>query len=107
MIEKDLIHVQLIDAFVVITTSPFSRTWLTTRFFRTETRRLALVEQELHTPLRHLIPPPVFSAVRVSAQCFIDHCVYVVLIPLAHSCMVCSRHSSIFKLLLVFIYVCF
>ena len=53
--------------------------WLITGFGTRLTRRVPLVEQELHTVPEHMSSPPVFSGVRVTRSlvlyvCFVDRC---------------------------------
>ena len=59
----------------------FPRSWLITEFVTRLTRRVSLVEQELHTLPEHLGSPPVFSRVRITRSldlnlCFVDRCLF-------------------------------
>jgi hypothetical protein len=68
------------------------------RFVTRLTRRMWLVEQDLHTLPEHLSSPPVFSGVRVTRSivlyvCFVDRCLSFCTFSFGH-CVVCS--SSIY-----------
>ena len=68
------------------------------RFVTRLTRRVSLVEQELHTLTEHLISSPVSSWVHVTRSlvlyvCFVDHCLSFCAFSFGH-CVVCS--SSIY-----------
>jgi hypothetical protein len=69
-----------------------------TGFVTRLTRRVSLVEQELHTIPGHRSSPSVFSVVRVTRSlvlyvCFVDRCLSFCTFSFGH-CVVCS--SSIY-----------
>jgi hypothetical protein len=83
---------------VVNTSRSFHRSWLITGFVTILTRRVSLVEQELHTLPEHLSSSPVFNGVRVTPSlvvcvCFVDRCLSRCTFSFGH-CVVCS--SSIY-----------
>ena len=69
-----------ICSLVVSTSRSFLNSRLITGFVTRITRRVPLVEQELHTRPEHLSSPPVFSGVRVTRSLVLYVCFVVVVV---------------------------
>jgi hypothetical protein len=94
---------------VVSTSRSFLHSQLITGFVTRLTRRVPLVEQELHTLPEHLSSTPVFSGFRVTRSlvlyvCFVDRCLSFCIFSFGHCVLLYTDSDCPFGIFKLFLY---